>query len=377
MAVTTMQVPFGDLRRQAEALGSELSAALLRVAANGWYVLGAEVRAFEEEFAAFCGAAHCVGVASGFDALYLALAALDVGPGDEVVTVANATCYQVAAIVQTGAQPVLVEVEPHSHNLDPSQLAAAIGPRTKAIMVVHLYGLLADMPAIMAIAEAHSLPVVEDAAQAHGASLMYAGQSRRAGAWGQIACFSFYPSKNLGALGDGGALTTSDLALAERLRRLRFYGWGEKYVVIDKGGRNSRLDEIQAAVLRVKLGHLAAWNTARRAWAAWYAEGLAGLPIELPPDDPSHVYHLYVIASEQRDALRQHLRAAGVATDIHFPVPAHLQPAYAGLGYGPGSLPITEGLAGRILSLPLFPELTRTEIDYVIAVTRAFFISHP
>lgn len=376
MTITTMQVPFGDLRRQAEALGSELGAALERVVANGWYVLGAEVRAFEEEFAAFCGVAHCVGVASGFDALYLALAALDVGPGDEVVTVANATCYQVAAILQTGAQPVLVEVEPRSQNLDPSQLAAAIGPRTKAIMVVHLHGLLADMPAIMAIAEAHSLPVVEDAAQAHGASLMYAGQPRRAGAWGQIACFSFYPSKNLGALGDGGALTTSDPALAERLRRLRFYGWGEKYIVVDKGGRNSRLDEIQAAVLRVKLGHLVAWNTARRERASWYAEGLAGLPIELPPDLPSHVYHLYVITTDQRDGLRQHLRAAGVATDVHFPVPAHLQPAYAGLGYGPGSLPITERLAGRILSLPLFPELTRSEIDYVIAATRAFFMPH-
>jgi dTDP-3-amino-3,4,6-trideoxy-alpha-D-glucose transaminase len=239
--------------------------------------------------------------------------------------------------------------------------------------VVHLYGRLADMPAIMAIAEAHGLPVVEDAAQAHGASLTHNGQPRRAGAWGQIACFSFYPSKNLGALGDAGALTTSDPALAERLRRLRFYGWGEKYIVTENGGRNSRLDEIQAAVLRVKLRHLETWNAARRERAGWYTTGLADLPLDLPPASPSHAHHLYVIASDQRAELRQHLSAAGVASDVHYPVPAHLQPAYAGLGYGPGSLPITERLAGRILSLPLYPELTRAEIDYVIATVRNFF----
>jgi dTDP-4-amino-4,6-dideoxygalactose transaminase len=368
-----MNIPFGDLRRQAESIGLELNEALARVAANGWYVLGNEVRAFEEEFAAVCGAAQCISVASGFDALYLALAALEVGPGDEVITVANTTCYEVAAILQTGARPVLVEIDPQSHNLDPEQLAGAITAHTKAIIAVHLYGKLAAMPAIMAIADQYGIPVVEDACQAHGAFADDRGVQRRAGNWGQIGCFSFYPSKNLGALGDGGALTTNDPALAERLRRLRFYGWSEKYIVSEQGGRNSRLDEIQAAVLRVKLRYLAQWNAARVERATWYREGLAGLPIGLPAEDPGHVYHLFVITTEQREGLRQHLRENGVATDVHYPVPAHLQPAYQQLGYGPGSLPITEKQAQQILSLPIYPELTDTEVARVIAVVRSFF----
>ncbi|NNJ11080.1 DegT/DnrJ/EryC1/StrS family aminotransferase [Chloroflexales bacterium ZM16-3] len=359
-------VPFGDLRRQSAALRAELDAAVSRVIASGWYILGREVASFEEEFAAYCGAAHCVGVASGAEALYLALAALDVGPGAEVITVANACMYQVVAILQTGARPVLVDVDPATHTMDPQLLAAAISPRTRAIMPVHLFGRLADMPAIMAIADHHGIPVVEDAAQAHGALLDDAGgRPRRAGAWGTLACFSFYPSKNLGALGDGGALTTSDPDLAARLRRLRMYGWGSKYHTAESGGRNSRLDELQAALLRVKLGYLDSGNAARRERAAWYAELLADTPLILPADYPGHVYHLYVVESARRDVLRAHLQSVGVGCDVHYPEPVHLQSAYADLGYAPGSLSHTEALAGRILSLPMFPELSRAEVEIV------------
>jgi len=370
---TITQVPFGDLARQAAELGGALTDALARVAAGGWYVLGAEVRAFEEEWADYCGAAHAVGVASGAEALYLALAALDVGPGDEVVTVANACIYQAAAVMQAGARPVFVDIDPATHNLDPALLEPAITPRTRAIMPVHLYGRMADTGAIHTVAARHGLPVVEDAAQAHGAWREEGGARLRAGSAARVACFSFYPSKNLGALGDAGALTTDDPALAERLRRLRMYGWSEKYVTGEPGGRNSRLDEIQAAALRVKLRQLDAWNAARRERAAWYRELLAGLPLALPPDEPGHAYHLFTVACDDRNALRGHLRAAGVGCDVHYPLPAHLQPAYAFLGHRPGDLPHTEAAAARLLSLPLFPELTRDEAEYVAGSVRGFF----
>jgi dTDP-3-amino-3,4,6-trideoxy-alpha-D-glucose transaminase len=371
--MTTMRVPFGDLARQAAELGPELTDALTGVALKGWYVLGAEVRAFEEEYAAFCGAQHCVGVASGFEALYLALAALGIGPGDEVITVANACVYEAAAILQAGARPVLVDIDPATQNMDPELLEAAITPRTRAVMPVHLFGRLAPMEAIGTIAAAHGLPVIEDAAQGHGAWRRSAGAVRRAGAWGELACWSFYPSKNLGALGDAGAITTDDPRLAEQLRRLRMYGWSEKYVTSEPGGRNSRLDEIQAAALRVKLRRLEAWNEARRERAGWYRELLAGTSLELPADEPGHIYHLFTVACqgrEERDALRARLVAAGVGCDVHYPLPAHLQPAYAHLGYKPGDLPHTEAYAGRLLSLPLFPELRRDEVEYVAAVIR-------
>lgn len=364
--MTNISVPFGDLKRQNDALRSELDAAFARVMDSGWYILGKEVTAFEQEFATYCGVEHCVGVASGAEALYLALTALDIGPGAEVITVANACMYQVAAIVQAGATPVLVDVDPATHNMNPSAIEAAITPQTRAIMPVHLFGRLADMPRIMAIAARHQLPVIEDAAQAHGAWLPDdAGQPRRAGAWGTMACFSFYPSKNLGAIGDGGAVTTSDPALAERLRRLRMYGWGSKYHTVEAGGRNSRLDELQAALLRVKLRHLDAANAARRERATWYAELLADTLIELPADEPGHVYHLFVTTSANRDTLRTYLRDVGVGCDIHYPFPAHLQPAYQHLGYAQGALPVTEQLAGQMLSLPMFPELTRAEVEHV------------
>lgn len=364
-----LAVPFGDLRRQNEALRPELDAAIARVLDSGWYILGREVVAFEEAFAAYCGVAHCVGVASGAEALYLALAAHDIGPGDEVITVANACMYEVAAIIQAGARPVLVDVDPQTQNMDPAAFAAAITPQTRAVIPVHLFGRMADMPAICEIATRHNILVIEDAAQAHGAWLPdAAGKPRKAGQWGSIACFSFYPSKNLGALGDAGALVTDDPDLAARLRNLRMYGWSARYHTIDVGGRNSRLDEIHAAMLRVKLPHLDAGNTARRERAAWYAELLAGLPLQLPADEPGHIYHLYVITlADQacRDALQTHLTGAGIGCAVHYPTPAHLQPAYIGFGYGPGSLPVSEELAGRILSLPMFPELTRDEVAMV------------
>lgn len=372
--MTSLTVPFGDLKRQNETVRAELETAFARVLDSGWYILGTEVAAFEAEFAAFCGAAHCVGVASGAEALYLALAALGVGPGDEVITVANACMYEVAAILQTGARPVLADVDLLTQNMSPHAFEAVITPRTKAVIPVHLFGRLADMPAICAIAARHNIAVVEDAAQAHGSfGLDVAGRPRHAGQWGAAACFSFYPSKNLGALGDAGAVVTDDSALAERLRRLRMYGWAGKYNTVDSGGRNSRLDELQAALLRVKLRHLEAGNAARRERAAWYGELLAGLPLTLPVDEPGHIYHLYVaVLSErtQRDALRAHLASSAIGCDIHYPTPAHLQPAFADLGFGPGALPVTEELAGRILSLPMFPELTRAEVERVAAAIR-------
>ncbi len=368
-------IPMGDLKRQYEALGPELDAAVLRVLRSGWYVLGPEVDAFEAAFATYCGAQYCVGVASGTDALYLALAALEIGPGDEVITVANAGIYQVAAIVQTGATAVFADSDPATHTMTPAALEAAITPRTRAILPVHLYGRLANMPAINAIAARHGLAVVEDAAQAHGAWLPNpAGVPQRAGTWGRLACFSFYPSKNLGAVGDGGAMVTNDAALAERVRRLRQYGWERKYVTAEAGGRNSRLDELQAALLRVKLSQLDAWNMARRERAVWYGELLAATPLALPPDEPGHVYHLYVVATAQREALRAHLSAAGVATDVHYPLPAHRQSGYpAPQMRGAGTLPHTEAAAQSVLSLPLFPELTRDEVEQVARAVRGFF----
>ena len=374
--MSALRIPFGDLARQAQQLAPELVEALTRVTLGGWYVLGEEVRTFEEDFAALCGASYCVGVASGFEALYLALAALEIGPGDEVITVANACIYQATAILQAGARPVFVDVDPQTHNLDPNLLEAAITSHTRAIMPVHLYGRMAPMPAICAIARAHGLAVIEDAAQAHGAWLQQDDRIWRAGAVGELACFSFYPSKNLGALGDAGAVTTNSPELAERLRRLRMYGWGEKYVTSLPGGRNSRLDAIQAAALRTKLPHLQAWNGARAERADWYRALLAGLPLQLPIDEAGHVYHLFVIMSERRDELQRQLLAQGIGSDIHYPLPTHLQPAYQQLGYQRGALPVTEALASRILSLPLYPELSRSEVETVAAaIHRATYYS--
>lgn len=352
-------IPFVDLTAEYQALQAEIDAAVARVLAGGWYILGQEVAAFEAEFAAFCGVEHAVGVASGTDALLLALRALEIGPGDEVITVSHTAVATVTAICLSGAVPVLVDVEPDYYTLNPALLEQAITPRTRAIIPVHLYGQPADLPAIVAIARQHHLYLIEDCAQAHGALL----DGRPVGSWGDLAAFSFYPTKNLGAVGDGGAVVTADGELAQRLRGLRQYGWQERYISAH-AGYNSRLDELQAAILRVKLGYLAELNRWRRELAARYRERLAGLPLVLPEERPAaeHVYHLFVIQSSRRDQLQAHLQAAGVATAVHYPVPVHQQPAYAHLQ---ASLPVTEQLAGRILSLPLYPHLPGDHLHQV------------
>jgi dTDP-4-amino-4,6-dideoxygalactose transaminase len=362
-----MNIPFGDLKRQYESIKAELDEAAARVLASGWYILGPEVRAFEAEFAAYCGVGHAIGVGNGTEALYLALIALGVGAGDEVISVANAADYEPLTILQAGARPVFVDVDERTFTIEPELLEAAITPRTKAIMPVHLYGRMADMAAIMAVAARHSLPVIEDCAQSHGAQL----GGRVAGSLGVCGCFSFYPSKNLGALGDGGMITTDDAELAAKLRRLRMYGWEKRYHTVDAGGINSRLDEIQAALLRVKLRHLPDWNAARRRIAQRYNEQLAGTGLLLPelPADGSHVFHLYVVQTPQRDRLQAALQQRGVESAIHYPLPAHLQPVYQGLAE-PGSLPVTERHAGTVLSLPIYPELTDAEVDRVAAAVR-------
>ncbi len=364
-----LRVPFGDLKRQHDTIRAELDAAVTRVVDSGWYILGPEVCAFEEAFAAFCAARYCIGVANGTEALQLALTALGVGPGDEVITVANASVYQAITIMAVGARPVFVDVDERSHTMDPAALASAITPRTRAIMPVHLYGRMADMDAIMAVADRYGIPVIEDCAQAHGAIW----RGKPAGSIGALGCFSFYPTKNLGALGDGGAITTNDETLAEKVRRLRQYGWERKYYTRDAGGLNSRLDELQAAILMVKLRHLPAWNARRRAIAAQYRALLADTSLILPeaPPDGDHVFHLYVIRTAERDAVQTRLREQGIGTDIHYPLPTHLQPVYAQFA-PPGGLPTTERLAQEILSLPMFPELTDDEVRAVAtAVGRA------
>ena len=355
-------IPPFDLKRQYASIQDEVDRAVARVLDQGYFILGEEVAAFEREFACYCGVAHAVGVGSGTEALHLALAACGVGPGDEVITVSHTAVATVAAIELVGARPVLVDIDAERYTMDPQQVASAVTPRTRAVVPVHLYGCPVDLTPIMDIARQHGLFVVEDCAQAHGA--LYGGQ--RVGSWGHIAAFSFYPTKNLGAYGDGGAIVTDDAPLAERARLLRQYGWQERYVSAIKG-LNSRLDELQAAVLRVKLRHLEAWNGQRRRLASLYDERLAGSGVTLPcePQDGMHVYHLYVVRYPRRDELRAFLRERGIGTLIHYPVPVHLQPAYRDLGYGPGSLPVTEAIAGEVLSLPMYPELREDEATIV------------
>jgi dTDP-4-amino-4,6-dideoxygalactose transaminase len=349
---------------------AEIDAALLKVLENGWYILGDEVKAFESEFSTYLGVEHCIGVGSGTEALHLALAACGIGEGDEVITVAHTAVATVAAIELSGATPVLVDIEPRYFTLSPSKLKAAISARTKAILPVHLYGLPADLAPILEIAREHNLRVIEDCAQAHGA--MY--QQRRVGAWGDLACFSFYPTKNLGALGDGGLIATNDSELASRVRLLREYGWAERYVSHIRGW-NSRLDEMQAAILRIKLRQLDADNEARRQCALLYDRALAEYPLELPQLLPEsiHVYHLYVVRSRERDRLRTFLSSRGIGTLIHYPVPVHLQPAYRCRLRGADQLPETERAAREVLSLPMYPELKRAEVDQVIAAAREYF----
>jgi dTDP-4-amino-4,6-dideoxygalactose transaminase len=352
-------IPFVDLKAQYESIREEVSAAALRVLESGRYALGPEVMAFEQEFAAYCGAESAVAVNSGTSALHLSLLAAGVGPGDEVITVPFTFVATVAAIVYTGARPVFVDVEPHSLTMDVSMLERAIGPRTKAIIPVHLYGHMAEMDAILEIARARRIAVIEDAAQAHGAE--YRG--RRAGSMGNLGCFSFYPSKNLGACGEGGIIVTSDPAYARALRMLRDWGQESKYNHVVRGF-NCRMDNLQAAILRVKLRHLEEWTQKRRAHAALYDRLLNGsrvMPQGVGPER-RHVYHLYCIRTAQRDLLRERLRERSVQTEIHYPVPVHLMEAWCGKQYRAGDFPVAEQAASGVLSLPMYPELEESAI---------------
>lgn len=365
-------IPQTDPKAGYLAQKAEIDAAIARVLDSGWYILGQEVRAFEAEFAHFAEARHAIGVANGTDGLVLALRALDVGPGDGVVTVSHTAVATVAAVELVGAIPILADIDPRSFTLRPDSLEAAISAapiRPVAVVPVHLYGHPADMPAILSIARAHGLKVLEDCSQSHGARLA----GTQVGGFGDLAAYSLYPTKNLGAIGDGGIVTTNDDALADRLRALREYGWKQRYISDDRG-MNSRLDELQAAILRAKLGRLDAMNEARRRIAAVYDNALDGLPFARPPvaAGARHVYHQYVLRVRQRDRLKEYLKDQGVGTNIHYPMPVHLQPAYANrIALPPGGLPDTERASREVLSLPMYPELAAADVERTVAALRA------
>jgi dTDP-4-amino-4,6-dideoxygalactose transaminase len=362
-------IQFNSLRVGDQSLAEEIRAAVARVLERGWYVLGPEVDAFEAAFAAYHGVGHAIGVASGTDAIELALRAAGIGPGDEVITVSHTAVATVCAIERAGAKPVLVDIDPGCYTMDPAAAAAKVGPRTKAIVPVHLYGQPADMPALTSLAQRHGLLVIEDCAQAHGARL----GGHLAGTLGHLGAFSFYPTKNLGACGDGGAVITRDSQLAARLRRLRTYGQVSRYRHVERGV-NSRLDEIQAAVLGVKLKHLDEHNAIRRVLAARYdrlLEHVVRPAVRGNRAETYHVYHLYVVRHLDRDGLQTRLRGRGVETLVHYPVPVHLQEAYADLGYRRGDLPVTERIAAEILSLPIYVGLSMAEVDAVAGAVNA------
>jgi dTDP-3-amino-3,4,6-trideoxy-alpha-D-glucose transaminase len=361
-------IPCASPRAGYLAHQAEIDAAIAAVLDGGRYILGENVAAFEQEFARYVGADHAVGVASGTDALHLALRACGIGHGDEVVTVGHTAVATVAAVEMCGARAILVDVEPRYLTLDPDRFEAAITPRTKAVIPVHIYGHPADMAPISAIARRHDLRVIEDCAQAHGARY----GDRRVGSIGHASAFSFYPTKNLGALGDGGLVATSDPDMARRVRLLREYGWDRRYTS-EIAGWNSRLDEVQAAVLRVKLRWLDPDNAARARIAALYRELLAGTDVTLPSERPgsAHVYHLFVVRTPRRDALIQDLAARGVGALVHYPVPVHLQPAYRDRLAAPGALPVTESAAHAVLSLPMYPQLMDEQVRLVADAVRA------
>ena len=356
-------IPFLDLKPGVDA--ADVRAAIDRVIARGWFVLGPEIEAFEKEFAEGCHAPHAVGVGTGTDALALALRVLGVGPGDEVITSPLSAAYSALAIMMAGARPVFADIDPDRLTLDPLKAEAAVTPRTKAIMPVHLYGQPADMPALMQVAARHRLLVVEDCCQAH----MAACDGRPVGSFGAAAAYSFYPTKNLGAFGDGGAITTRDPDIAAHLRRLRNGGQTDKYHH-GEFGVNSRLDEMQAAILRARLAWLPRWTAERRALAAEYRRALAGAPVTVPPErDPGHVYHLFPILSRDRPALQAHLKASGVETLIHYPVPIPRQPALA--PERPDQCPIADRVCDEVLSLPLHPGMTHQAVEEVAAALHA------
>jgi dTDP-4-amino-4,6-dideoxygalactose transaminase len=363
-------VPFLDLKRQYHELKGEIDAAVLGVLESCQFILGPEVTAFEEEFARYCQAPYAIGCNSGTSALHLALLAAGIGAGDEVITVPFTFVATAGAIRYTGARPVFVDIDPATFNMHPAQIEAAITPRTKAIIPVHLFGQCADMDPILEVARRHGLVVIEDAAQAHGAEY----QGRRAGSIGDLGCFSFYPGKNLGAYGEGGIVTTANPEYARRIRMLRDWGAERRYHYVLQG-YNYRLDSVQAAVLRVKLRYLERWIEARRANARRYAELLGGA-VELPKESPGnrHVYAVFAIHAENRDALQKALAADGIGTAVYYPVPIHLSEAHRDLGYGPGSFPHSEHASQRELSLPVFPELTCAEVEEVAVRVQAFAI---
>jgi dTDP-4-amino-4,6-dideoxygalactose transaminase len=357
-----------DLQRHHSSLQADLRQTAVEVLSSGWYVLGQRVSSFERAFAEFCGTKDAVGVGNGTDALELSLRALGVAAGDGVATVANAGMYSSTAILAVGARPIFVDVDASSMTMDPAALDVCLSPACKAIVLTHLYGRLGNVDAIVGIARSRGVPIIEDCAQAHGAA--YGG--RRAGGFGALGCFSFYPTKNLGACGDGGAITTSDPELAAKVRRLRQYGWSEKYTVAEEGGRNTRLDELQAAFLSLKLPMLSSWNDRRRAIARAYSSRIRHELVQVADvHDDSYVAHLYVVRAGNRESLREHLRGCEIATEIHYPVPDHKQPALADR-FRHVHLPITERIATEVLTLPCFPEMTDAEVDHVIASCNAW-----
>ncbi len=359
-----MNIPFLDLKATYQELQLELDAAYHQVFDSGWYLLGKEVQLLEQEFSNYCQVKHCIGVGNGLDALYLILRALEIGAGDEVIVPANTYIATWLAVSSTGAKPVPVEPNEKSYNIDPNLIEAAITPRTKAIMIVHLYGLTADMEPINRIAKKHGLKVIEDAAQAHGAKY----QELRAGNLGDAAGFSFYPGKNLGAFGDGGAITTNDDEIADKVRVLANYGSRIKYHNEVKGV-NSRLDELQAAFLRVKLAKLDEWNQRRRLIANWYLQelsGLSGLTLPYVADLSEPVWHLFVIRHPEREQFQESLKAEGIGTLIHYPIPPHLSEAYGEMNHLAGEFPITEAIANEVVSLPIGPHLSESDCQFVI-----------
>lgn len=366
-----MKINFVDLGRQYKDIRDEIKEAMDSVLERCDFILGSEVEKFEKDFAKFCQTKFCVGVDSGTSALKLALESCHIGKGDEVITVPNTFIATALAISEAGAKPVFVEIDPDSYNIDTSKIKSKITKKTKAILPVHLYGQMADMDPIIEIAERHNLKVIEDACQAHGS--VY--KSKKAGSIGHIGCFSFYPGKNLGAYGDAGAITTDDEEIAEKIQMLRNYGQKQKYHHLEKG-MNHRLDTIQAAVLNVKLKYIERWNESRRRLALLYNEKLKGVAIT--PKEMhygKHVYHLYVIRvneASERDRLLEHLKSKGVAAGIHYPIPIHLQKAYSDLAIKEGSFPVTEEFSKKIISLPMFPELTEEEVDYVADSVKGF-----
>ena len=359
------RIPYLDLQTQYDGIRTEVLAALEEICESARFAQGPATSDFETKFAAYCGVGHCVSLNSGTSALHLAVRCLDIGPGDEVITVGMTFIATAWAISYVGATPVFVDIDPERRTMSPEKLEAAITPRTKAIIPIHLYGVPADMDRIKTVANRHGLPIIEDAAQAHGAR--YRG--KRVGQFGQLACFSFYPSKNLGAYGEGGALITNNASIAQRARSLRDHAQSEKYLH-DEIGYNYRMDSLQAAVLAIKLKRLDAWNTARADRAAYYTELLKNSSYKLPKhlSDSESVWHCYVIEAPERDRVRGVLHDAGIETAVHYPVPVHLQKVYAHLGYKAGDLPVTEGLCQHCISLPIYPELSKEKIFTVASI---------